>query len=88
MTPADLKALAAVMAEMRVQRLEFPQAGGSGDDTFFGVAKIELHPSAFTALGAPAPPADPPEPEPTRDELLYASSVPVTEFERTWKDPE
>lgn len=86
MTPADLKALAAVMAEMRIVSVKFPCCATGEHGSTHGVAEVTLHVSAFAAP-ATSPPTDPPEPEPTRDELLYASSVPVTEFERTGKDP-
>ena len=89
MTPESLQEFATAMARFRVLRYK----GDVGPPEQEGEehVEIELHPSAFDAV--PVPPATaitmpPPEPEPTMEELLFASSVPVTKYERDGKDPE
>lgn len=74
MTPADLKALAAVMVEMRIATVKLPDL------------VIEMHASAFAPTTSAAAEL-PPEREPTMEEIAFASSIPVTDAEREGREP-
>lgn len=83
MTPADVKAYALIMKEFGVRRVQ-GEMGTEETEEFC----IEMDASAFVA--APALPASaplPPEREPNRDEIAFASSIPVTDAERGGREP-
>lgn len=81
MTPELLKSYAEVMQQYNIRRVSGEQ-DDEGEDFC-----IEMDPSAFPASATtPASPLSP-EREPTREEIAFASSIPVTEFEWDGKDP-